>query len=350
MILNTVNFYTGQIIGDYIYASQAFFNGLIRINLKTEKAEYITKFPEESVVPVLHRFSYLYKNKIFFIPCDAKNLAIYDVDNNSISVIPISQYCKNGDTKSCYFVDDSKLWLIPVSGDGHILIVNMDNNEMEVRDIKTTPFYRRTLLNICQRDKRLYFAGYGTNQVVEYDVKNGTAVKITTTISGISFVSKCRDGVCVINQDGEIAYLTSEDKELDYRINDFERGEQFVNILDYRDGYYLVPYKLGAFLKRGIDDECPEKYDISDLGLEKYYGYPGAFSYDLIEADDKWYLPPYNTNKIVTIDKENGTIEAITLSFDMPVKVNEADLRKTLIENVCSEWMPIDLKSFIEII
>lgn len=351
MVLNNVNFYTGQIIDDYIYASQSFYNGLISINLMTNKARFIGRFSaEENMVPVLHRFSYLYKRKIFFIPCDARGISIYDEEKGIISTIPMIDYCRSGNNKKCYFVNGNRLWLIPVSGDGSILIVNMDNNEVEVRDVKETPFYRETILNICQRGERIYFAGHGSDKVIEYDLKKEVTRDIKISVSNIALVAKCKEGICVINQEGKYVCYITQDNEKKYIINNYQKGEQYINLVEYDKGVYIIPYSLGAFLRKKIDEECFEKHDIRYLGIEKCNRFPGVFSYDLIDTDDMWYLPPYNTNKMLTIDKRTGIIEARELVFENPIEISELEIKEIFVKNIGYEGVPIDLKTFISMV
>lgn len=349
MRLERVHFYTGQIIDNYIYASQSFYNGLIKIDVNTNATSFIGMFPnEKAVTSVLHRFSYLYKNKIFFIPCDAKNVSVFDIDKQSITPISINNSYNGGSGQKCFFVQDNHLWLIPVSGSGNLVVVNMDDYSVTVRESANTIFGGSTITNICQDDKWVYFARGGDNKVIKYDIENGNTYEIESSVSGPHSVSKGRDGVWIMNEKNDSIVFVNEKKETAYMIKE-KKYDLLLNVIDYKDGVYALPHKLENFLRKEKSDYF-EEVDITSLGIKRYYGYQGAFSYDLIESQDTWYLPPYNVDKMVTIDKKSGCIGARKLFFDAPVDIPNEEIKKAVSSGVSSEGMPIDLKTFMEII
>ena len=351
MILDKVHFYTGQIIDNYIYASQSFYNGLIRVDLTTNLAEFIGTFPDEKAMsPVLHRFSYLYGKKIFFIPCDANNVSVFDEQNGTIELIPISKYCKDNDNKKCFFVNKNKLWLVPVSGIGSIQIINMDNNDVEVCEIEDTPFYSVNIVKICQDDIFVYFTNCGSGTVFRYNIENENVDEFKTAVTNIFNVSYCRNQIWIMKQVNESIGCICNEEEHSYMIHGDSKHNLLVNTVNYKNGVYIIPYLLEPFIKKETSNDYCEELDISSLGINKFYDYPGAFSYDLIETEKKWILPPYNIDKMITIDKETGIIEAKELAFDKPVELSNLSIRNAFMDNMIMEGLPLDLKTFCEII
>lgn len=350
MILNKVHFYTGQIIDNYIYASQSFYNGLIRIDLKTNQAKYISCFPgEKAVTSVLHRYSLLYGEKIFFIPCFANNVSVFDAKDESIKSIPISIYNKGSDNKKCYYVNGNKLIVVPVSGRGKIISINMDDHSVEILDDKKELLRGTAIIDICKEGNFIFYAKCGSNRLVKYDLEKDKVSEIDTSVTDIQSVSKGREGLWLIRNTNESLCCIKDEKEIIYNLNGKPHG-LLVKTFDFDGGVYAIPYRFDTFLKKENGKNDFEEVDISNLGIKKYYGYPGAFSYDIIEANDNIYIPPYNVNKMLVINKMTGQISARDLLWEEPVDIPNIEIRKTISEELCNEGLPIDLKTFIEII
>lgn len=351
MILNKVHFYTGKIIDNYIYASQSFYNGLIRIDLNTSKAKYIAEFPEEKTVStVLHRFSYKYGRKIFFVPCDANNVAVYDETTGLIKSILIDDYDVRKNKQSVFCVNDNRIWIIPVSGNGKTIIINMDDYKVEVLGQGEAPFEGSTIVNIWQEDNKVYFVKSGSNIVVEYNLESGKVKENNSAISNLYSLSKGREELWLLKQKNETLCCIRDGKEYVYPINETNRGGMFVNVIDYKQGVYAIPYKLEDFLVKKVGSDWFDNVDIHSLGIHKLYSYPGAFSYDLIETESMWILPPYNIDKMIMINKEDGHINTRELIFEEPIEIDNADLKSSIIGGMLKEDMPINLRTYIEII
>lgn len=350
MYLDKVSFYTGQIIDNYIYASQAFFNGLIKIDINTNKAILVDRFPNEIMMtPVLHRFSWLYNNKIFFIPCAADNVAVYDGNNDTIISIPINRY-NNGDNVKSFFVNENYLWIIPVSGKGKVIIINMDNYEVEVRDIKDYPFGGSTVVKICQENKWVYFAENGSQCIIKYNVETGEVSRMKSSKGDVYVLSKGRDGLWVIGEKNESLEFFDGEKETSYPIAGKNEFGLFVNVIDFKQGVYAIPYGFERFLKKENNKDFFTEVDISSLNIKKINEYQGTFSFDLIETNDYYYLPPYNVDKMITINKESGVIGARKIVFDEPDSISAKDINCLISGKIINEGIPLYLKSFIEVV
>lgn len=81
-----------RIDNEYAYGSSSKFNGLFRINMNTGECSYLQMFPKEKAsARRLHTKAFLYENKIFFIPCTAKNISIYDIEKDNITSIELKE-------------------------------------------------------------------------------------------------------------------------------------------------------------------------------------------------------------------------------------------------------------------
>ena len=75
-------------INEYIYASNLDYNGLFKIDSTSGRREFLGYFPEESIdLTDMHRIAFLYKGKIFFIPYNARNMHLYDIQKKEFTMI-----------------------------------------------------------------------------------------------------------------------------------------------------------------------------------------------------------------------------------------------------------------------
>lgn len=346
MILEKVNFYTGRVVDNYIYASMSFFNGLIKINMNTYEADYISQFPDEKMItPVLYRFSYLYKRKIFFIPCDADNVAVFNVDDVTITNIKISQYTKHSEKKMNYFVIDNMLWLVPVVNIGKVIVINMDNYKVESKE-KT--FFKGTILNIWQDDNWIYFIKNNNGDIISYNVESEQLIKEKARVYDGSTISKMEDGIWVSNADSFLRINNNSMKY--YSLKQRHKINMFVNMIDFESGIYAIPYDSNNFLMKKDDTDYFEEVEMSSLNLNKVYGVQSMFSYDVIKIGNEWILPNHNINKMLVINKFTGAIDAIELRFEKEIEICDDAIRGYFISEICNENIPIDLNTYINII
>lgn len=66
-------------IDDYVWISLLEFNGLVKVNIETSDVTFVGNFLAEEMGYQLHSQIYEYKNKLFFIPWNSNNIAVYDI-------------------------------------------------------------------------------------------------------------------------------------------------------------------------------------------------------------------------------------------------------------------------------
>ncbi len=91
---------TIQEIKDEIIMSLLEMNGLVKANIHTGLVQFIDFFEGESTIYQLHSKSVLYQDKVFFLPWNAKRIAIYDTTNKSLQYIDT-----NNDEKPGRYID-----------------------------------------------------------------------------------------------------------------------------------------------------------------------------------------------------------------------------------------------------
>lgn len=122
-------------IGEFLYYSAKYMNGLFRANLTTGKSEYITMFDTERDEDI-HNLAFSEGEKIWFIPTYiGEKIAVFDINSYTIEYIEIEDPKKicYGYLFMKYIRRGDVVWLVP-GVYGAFLRLNVNNGE--VRRIK----------------------------------------------------------------------------------------------------------------------------------------------------------------------------------------------------------------------
>ena len=128
-----LNFATAVLVGDDIWVPLTNYNGLCKINIETLKKEYVISFEEELLGMELYSKIIHVNSKLYIIPGRAKNIAIYDMRNNTIKYLHIKN---NEESTGCKFSTALKynqyIYLFPQClKENYIYKINTDNQEIE---------------------------------------------------------------------------------------------------------------------------------------------------------------------------------------------------------------------------
>lgn len=109
---------TIQEINNDIIMSLLEMNGLVKVNTNTGLVQFIDCFEGESTIYQLYSKSVLYQDKVFFLPWNAKKIAIYDISNKNLRYIVTNNHEKSGryidylrDDRYAYLLSDRE-WQI----------------------------------------------------------------------------------------------------------------------------------------------------------------------------------------------------------------------------------------------
>ena len=198
--------------GDFLYASNGLFNGMLKINKQTQKAEYTDRFFGESLLKQgLHHKVYRYKNELVFTPDNAVELHIYDLDCNKMQSYPLNIDTSKKSRCIDSFFDGEKIWLFYAYAEQPIVIFDLRNHTQEVfggiadvlpQEIKErqTPMLYSKLEKV---GRKIYGAVWGSPHIIEFDMdlqktEIYTLENKETKLTGIAF-------------DGEVFWLTELD-------------------------------------------------------------------------------------------------------------------------------------------
>lgn len=259
-----------RVDNEYAFGSSSTFNGLFQINMNTGECSYLCLFPDEKIFARrLHAKAFLYKNKVFFVPCAANNISVYDIEENHITTIKI----KDADNKKYpWYLKNNKF------NDG---ILYQDNLFL----------LGSTYPAIVKLDLRTNLLEYHTQWI-----KGEFAFRKSPAIVGNKFYIPSIKGNEVLSFDMETGKA-----EIDY-VGENNNGSW--GICKIQDDLWLSPQEPGAIVR----------WNISTGSIKEYMNYPegfdsGGFAYTKIyEANGKVGLLPAYANMMLFVDKKTGQI------------------------------------------
>lgn len=172
------------LIDEYIWCVAGSFNALLKINMNTGKIYYMAEIPDEEIHKQrLYSDIQQYKNKLFFVPMAAKDIAVYNMQNGEFVKIKLKQPKKIGLYKEDYkfskcIIYNSNAYLFNVSYPA-IIKVNLDNytidyidewmNYFKLSEKNKEKVYFR---NICREGNCIYLASCCSNIIIEFDLES----------------------------------------------------------------------------------------------------------------------------------------------------------------------------------
>ena len=124
-----------EIIDEYLYFSSLNCNGLYRMKIGYEQAEFIGTFPNEKLdVRHLHGAVKGFEGKIYFAPYIGNCLDVFDISTGEFTTIDLKSYA--GDIKGKFYgihIYNRKVILIP-SRAKVIIVYDIDSQRIEVHE------------------------------------------------------------------------------------------------------------------------------------------------------------------------------------------------------------------------
>lgn len=201
-----------QVNEDTAYASCIDFNGLFKVNLKTDELEFVDIFPDEELnKTTIHCSAIYHKGSVYFVPAYGNSLHIYNIEKNeiiSIKLPAIEQ--KNVLYKARYkFIDgriiDNIFWLIPSTYSG-ILKINISEYSVMVIDDWIPGegfFFRKT--NIF-KENELYIACRDNGFILKFNFQSEKG-EIFRVKNACGFIS-------AIEVDDKIVFAPTKDEDI----------------------------------------------------------------------------------------------------------------------------------------
>lgn len=255
---------------EYAFGSCTMFNGLFRINMNTGECTYQRMFQNEKpFAKRLHTKAFLCKNKIYFIPCAADYISVYDIEKDNITAIEIKEadlkkypwYLKNNKFNDGILYKNS-IFLIGSTYPA-IAKLNLHTNVLEYYSqwVKGEVAFRKSPAIV---DNQFYIPSIKGNEVLCFDMETGSGK--------IHHVGKNNNGCW--------------------------------GICKIQDDLWLSPQEPGAIIQ----------WNIGNGNIMEYMSYPkgydnGGFAHTKIyDAKEKVGLFPAYANMALLVDIKTGQI------------------------------------------
>jgi hypothetical protein len=121
--------------GIYRYFSAIDCNGLFRMQIGKESAEFLCFFPDEDLnQKYLHRRVFFYKSKLYFTPYRGRGISVYDLSTNEMRFYPIL----DGKAGVCYLSQahliENRILLLPENQSIPFQLFHMEDNTYELQE------------------------------------------------------------------------------------------------------------------------------------------------------------------------------------------------------------------------
>lgn len=316
-----ISFTAGAIYKGKLFFSAYYLNGLFYYDFKTSKTKFVSIFKDEDVGRYLHRKAYLRGSCLWFIPREARNIAIVNLKTLEIKYIKIPGYDpKNGVNFADYAICESRMFLIPESLLYNKLItVDMDS----LCIVDTIDIYgnKPDYCLFCYADDSIINVISGDGKVcIKYNMKEGRCIfreySGNVNVANLSYSSVLKEGdllYLIPYNCGSLSIVNVCNGEQDsYAI---KNGGSFMNACSIEGGIILFPLGYNrSFCKLDIKNKdyqmfaLPCDYD-RDRWLEIQ---PIINDY----SEDKSLLIAGNDGSLLRLDKKGNIIQSIELKID----------------------------------
>lgn len=267
-------------------------NILFCIDLDTKQCEYIACIPDENPNTVLlNPFCVKFDKKIFCLPGCSEYIWVYDLDSRQFSRIGID----NPDRLQLTFdfwIYNNKLFA--VSGELK-KIFEIDVKTLEINKYYTV-FDKSGWARSTKSDNVIYSVSTTTNKIYQFDLQNRT---IENNI--LCDIDKKLYTICV---DGNKFWMSGYGKEI--YVWDKE-ADQLQTINDF-------PQDFGTY---HFYQSMKETQAVLECG-EMEYDLP-TFLHSVLAGKYIWFIP-FQTNKIVYIDRENYELRTFEINEENETK------------------------------
>lgn len=358
-------------VDDSLWFAANNLNGIFRADKETGKSQFVTNFPQYPNYAVrLYIACTLVKRKIVFAPCNAKEIAIYDIDRKEIKTISLDKqivkHCKSA-LFFAAFEYEGFAYLIGMSYPG-ILKIDVTTYESYIIEGPFERYYFKGKYDykahfrhsFAVKDNILYLPAICENGLICMDMKSCKCDFLEILPKG----SRAWD-VCVINN----RLLTWG---MNFKISNYDLKTKKIKITDVEndgkyleEGAYLVPNGTKLWIFR-LDSKGVISYDIEtgeiigeikDInsfspGMNQSYA---RYLSDVVILskgywDNKFWVFNSIINEFVRVDSV-GKIEKKCFWADHKWNIFEYLERGTQNENViATEFANTDLLTFMALI
>lgn len=315
-------------VNDWLWCSADNFNGIYRINLETLMPEYITMFEKEELFEKELYSSGIVevKNKLYFIPGNAGNVVVYDIEKCEMKYIDSVDILRGYHPAFGLIVHHEKdIYLFPLElqFDNYLLKIDIETDQIErIR-------YKSDLENFnIEKTERMFFGDY-----VYPKAWMGLGVKghygeynFEKRVLEIRKLELCNSFVYhVAAYKGDLYFLTFDNKVI--RLNQGQEdviweSEETTELLYSRvicvnNNLWILPFLSDVIIKINLLTNITKRICIPSTVREwKRWGVYGRKYYEYSVYKNCLFLFPANVDCVLRINLDNDNVTSIFLGTE----------------------------------
>ncbi len=289
--------------GHYVWFTARNFNGLFKMDANTYKVEFVGQFPDEDAEGYrLYMGINECNGKIYFAPCNAKSIAIYDKEKSSFYSIPLRDDIKDVCEKFSFIITYDKY--VCIYGLKVNTIVRIDSQTdavsyIDISDNSNSVYYT---FSCCLYDKKIYSVSPSNNSILCLNPLDMSCKKVP--IEGMLDVKAGIWGTTSLlfrTTQGEVMCFDVENKK-------FVKTNINMNDITFFHESRGCIYSFSAYKKcvTVIDKKTQQKEEVSLRFLPKW----------CCEIDGKLLVFGVNTDNICLLDTESLKVTDVMYNFD----------------------------------
>lgn len=359
--------------GEYLWFTSIEYNALFKMSKRTFQADYVGSFPDEEMYGYrLYTTINEWNGKLFFTPCSACEIGVYDMKNKHFEKINIGIVRSDNDfLKAKYakkfvsgFLYNNTLILIPCCYD-NIIVYDIITGEVSSQKGLFAHFYAKYKDDTTSLDAQFYFCWFarrvGESEIVFHLHCNRNILVFYNLATGDfreQAIGSGKETFSLIECDGRWVYLYDiggdvlvkwemetgqysechfADKLPGFQACGFEGS--FVNMKIFGEWLYLIPANTNAAVK--VHRETLEVAEVDALSEECFLQDKGVSYLHLCRVFDNELYLLANRSKELLVYGEDGGLQHIK------IKVPE-EIENVIAENYLAYLMRINCCRFSE--
>lgn len=309
--------------GTSLWFTEYDYNSLIKMNKKSHSIKWKGSFPGESFIKErLYTSTVMCGRKLYFAPYMADEMAVYDLETETIEKIPIDIFDKrngvHGERRKFFKIlsFNQEIYLIPAYYQG-ILCYDTERRVFSCFDdwvgriegLRTSEW--EYFFEFAQIGSRLILPCACADAVVIFDMaeKQSKVIRTPSTDFACKFCGICRadEYLYLISGDGTVSKRKEDDLEKEvkrYRPSATESSDVKFYPAKYAEGsVYLFPFREGDLCR--IDTKTDQVFLAEALDDEKEYSGYNFLFLSVVPDGNRLYLSAGNSRRFLIYDMDD---------------------------------------------
>lgn len=280
-------------VGDSVWVSLLQCNGLVNIDINSGRIQYIGYFEHEKNVYQLHTHMVSYENKIFFVPWNADNLAIYDLSKKELRYVSFGEELRFTagivHEKYLYLVAESSIQIFQFDMEAEGLINQYElKNMVETDDLWFIPPFKtgNGIYKLLGKQKESWKFDFRANQYTVWKCSCCGEAELIAGIFGENCIWVMADDDVLYQLSTDLQYLAEYDvTSIRSRVLGNEKME-WLKMKYYDDLIVLIFYEKNYIVKIPLIENIPDVKNCQFIRLDSAF-FPDGDNNPVFMVDNK---------------------------------------------------------------